>query len=67
MFYNYLNLVQMAQDAQPPQPAAETYYGATNVFRGRGRARGRPPVMCHQCRAFGHTRQYCPNCKYLDE
>jgi len=52
----------MAQAAQPPQ-TAETYdNGAQNVLRGRGR----PPIMCHKCGAFGHTRKYCPNnCKYL--
>lgn len=52
-----VSVVQMAQAAQPPQ-TAETYdNGAQNVFRGRGR----PPIMCHKCKAFGHIRQYCPN------
>jgi len=54
----------MAQAAEPPQ-TTETYdNGAQNIFRGRGR----PPIMCHKCKAFGHIRQYCPNnCKYLDK
>jgi len=32
------------------------HYGALNASRGRGRARGWPPIIYHVCRASGHLR-----------
>jgi len=68
MLYYYYNIVQMAtQSASPPtQPTPGPSWRNANYTRGR--ARGRQTIMCHNCKKFGHTRQYCPKkCKYLDK
>ena len=51
------------QSASPPtQPTPGPSWSNANYTRGR--ARGRQTIMCHNCKQFGHTRQYCPKkCK----
>ncbi|XP_060848476.1 uncharacterized protein LOC132927925 isoform X2 [Rhopalosiphum padi] len=63
-----VSVVEMATNTMRDQPSniqMANNFPERGRARGRRRARGRPPLTCHVCRAFGHLRRDCPK-KFLD-